>query len=84
MENNFFLHIRFGLGVYIVHAKNGIFAIFSELAICKKVIISDISGQTLDFVDFYLGYYEVGRTVMDFVVPLHCAVGFKSGMPYGL
>ncbi len=34
---------------YIVHAKNGIFAIFSALAISKNVIISDISGQTLFF-----------------------------------
>ncbi len=46
-EKNFFLHIRFGLGVYIVRAKNGIFLIFSALAISKKVLISDISGQTL-------------------------------------
>ncbi len=47
MENNFFLHIRFGLGVYIIDAKNGIFPIFSALAMSKKVIISDISGQTI-------------------------------------
>ncbi len=46
-ENNFFLYIRFGLGVYIVDAKNGIFPIFSAFAISKKVIISDISGQTI-------------------------------------
>ncbi len=31
-EKKFFLYIRFGLGVYIVHAKDGIFAIFSALA----------------------------------------------------
>ncbi len=43
----FFLHIRFGLGVYIIDAKNGIFPIFSALAMSKKVIFSDISGQTL-------------------------------------
>ncbi len=46
-KKNFFLHISFGLGVYIVHAKNGIFAIFFALAVPKNVIISDISGQTL-------------------------------------
>ncbi len=48
MENNFFLNIRFGLGVYIVEARNEIFPIVSAFAINKKVIISDISGQTLD------------------------------------
>ncbi len=47
-EKKFLLHIRFGLGVYIADAKNGIFAIFSALAIPKKVLISDISGQTLE------------------------------------
>ncbi len=46
-EKNFFLYIRFGLGVYIVDAKNGIFTIFSALAISRNVIFSDISGQTL-------------------------------------
>ncbi len=49
IEKKFFLHISFGLGVYIADAKNGIFAIFSGLAISKKVIISDISGRTLVF-----------------------------------
>ncbi len=47
LKKKFFLRIRFGLGVYIVDAKNRIFAIFSALAISKKVIIYDISGQTL-------------------------------------
>ncbi len=47
MGNNFFLHVRFGLGSYIVHAKNGIFPIFSALAVSKNVIISDISGRTI-------------------------------------
>ncbi len=47
IEKIFFLHIWFGFGVYITDAKNGIFAIFSALAIFKKVIISDISGRTL-------------------------------------
>ncbi len=47
IEKKIFLHIRFGLGVYIVGAKYGIFAIFSALAISKKVIFSDISDQTL-------------------------------------
>ncbi len=47
-KKRIFLYIRFGLGVYIVHAKNGIFAIFYALAsISKNVIISDISGRTL-------------------------------------
>ncbi len=41
------LYLRFGLGVYIVDAKNRIFAIFSALAISKIVIISVISRQTL-------------------------------------
>ncbi len=36
MGKKIFLHIRFGLRVYIVDAKNGIFAIFSALAISKK------------------------------------------------
>ncbi len=46
-KKNFFLHIRFGLRVYIVDAKNRTFAIFSAPAISKNVIISDISGRTL-------------------------------------
>ncbi len=46
-KKTFFLHIRFGLRVYIVVAKNGIFTIFSALATSKNVIISDIFGQTL-------------------------------------
>ncbi len=53
-EKKFFLHIRFGLGVKIVDAKNGIFAVFSALAISKSVIISDVSGQTL-VKDLYRG-----------------------------
>ncbi len=51
MENNIFLYISFGLGVYIVDDKNGIFPIFSAFAISKKVIIFDISGQTIVFSD---------------------------------
>ncbi len=45
----FFLHIRFrfGLRVYIVDDKNEIFTIFSALAMCKNVMISDISCKTL-------------------------------------
>ncbi len=35
------------LGVYIADAKNRFFAFFSALTIFNKVIISDISGQTL-------------------------------------
>ncbi len=53
-EKKFFLHIRFGLGVYITDAKNGIFAIFSALAISKKVILSVISGRTLVFVNPFM------------------------------
>ncbi len=41
------LHVSFGLRVYIVDAKNGIFAIFYALAISKNAIFSDISGRTL-------------------------------------
>ncbi len=47
MEKNIFFHIRFGLAVYIVDAKYGIFMIFSALAISKKAIFDDISGRTL-------------------------------------
>ncbi len=42
-----FLNTSFGLGVYIVHAKNGILAIFSFFSIPKNVIISDISCRSL-------------------------------------
>ncbi len=52
---------RFRLGVYIVHAKYRIFAIFSALAISKNVIISDISGHTLirHFVRTQDQYYAI-------------------------
>ncbi len=63
-EKNFFLHIRFGLGVCIVDAKNRIFAIFSALAISKNVVISDISGQTLDKL-FFFRYNKMSREVRE-------------------
>ncbi len=49
-KKKFFLHIRVGLGVYIVHAKNVIFAFFFAPAIPKNVIFSDISGPTLGII----------------------------------
>ncbi len=49
-KNNFFCTLSSRLrSIYIVDAKNWIFAIFSALAILKKFIFSDISGCTLVF-----------------------------------
>ncbi len=40
LKKNVFLHIRFGLGIYIVDAKNGIFALFSALTIYLQMSYS--------------------------------------------
>ncbi len=46
-KKSFFALHRFGLEVYIIGAKNGIFPIFFALAMPNNGIFSDISGRTL-------------------------------------
>ncbi len=81
MAKKFFLHIRFGLRVYLVDAKNRIFAIFSAPAISKNVIISDISGRTLDDTLFFYCSSKNLRIHLRLSVPLIRAGGGTVWVP---